>query len=73
MATRAQPPVRTFVDGERFDDQDAVDKINESFSGLPVNRIRHAKIKQTNHVVRQDENIPRMRVGVEKTVLEHLS
>jgi hypothetical protein len=36
MATRAQPPVRTFVDGERFDDQDAIDKLNENNQMIQV-------------------------------------
>lgn len=36
MPTRCQPPVRTFVDGETFDTQAAVDKLNENNQMIQV-------------------------------------
>ena len=50
----------------------AFDKIDKFLPGLPVDRVRHAEIQQANHVVRQDENIARMRVCMEKAVLKYL-
>lgn len=51
---------------------DADHKIGKPLAGMPIQETHHAKIQKTDHVARENMDVARMRIGMEKAVIEDL-
>ena len=49
-----------------------INQVGKIIPGLPVNTAHHAKIEVTDNIVRKEENISWVRIGVKKPMVENL-